>query len=365
MLQKFCVFCGNKPVNKTHEHIIPQWLINLTGDPNRKISLGIDLNYLKNTNSFKEKKISFSSFKFPSCEICNNEFSDMESQVKVIMEKILCDDFLSSTELHVLLNWFDKVRIGLWLGFLMLHKEIIPVNPKFHIKKRIGEKDRCLFIYKIDENWRGVQFIGINSPVFYHTPSCFCLHINNYYFFNSSFEFLFARNIGFPFPISQSLNPLNIKETYAKLSNGLNKFRLPLIKRNLIMPSIEIYQPMFGQRLNRQLDSEIMDIYNCDYVKNNCIDFLNGIGAIFYIEENNLQKIDIETEVCCGAITSNIASEGMPNIMTKQVLDMQAYLQEKIPSMIDLNPEDRKIIMRNQRNLLDLQKRFRKLLDMN
>jgi hypothetical protein len=38
-MDKFCVFCGKKPQSKNREHIIPQWLIALTGDPNRDVYL--------------------------------------------------------------------------------------------------------------------------------------------------------------------------------------------------------------------------------------------------------------------------------------------------------------------------------------
>lgn len=39
-MDKFCVFCGSKPESKNKEHILPQWLLKLTGDPNREIFLG-------------------------------------------------------------------------------------------------------------------------------------------------------------------------------------------------------------------------------------------------------------------------------------------------------------------------------------
>ena len=37
---KFCVFCGNKPENKTKEHIIPRWLIEKTGNVTRPMKGG-------------------------------------------------------------------------------------------------------------------------------------------------------------------------------------------------------------------------------------------------------------------------------------------------------------------------------------
>jgi hypothetical protein len=40
-VNKVCVFCGEKPTNKTKEHIIPEWLIELTGDINRDFTISL------------------------------------------------------------------------------------------------------------------------------------------------------------------------------------------------------------------------------------------------------------------------------------------------------------------------------------
>ena len=39
-MEKRCIFCGKVPETKTKEHVIPQWLINMTGDPKRNLHLG-------------------------------------------------------------------------------------------------------------------------------------------------------------------------------------------------------------------------------------------------------------------------------------------------------------------------------------
>src|ERR1700741_3952314 len=39
---KFCIFCGGKPVENAREHVLPQWLIAVTGDPQRQGMFGID-----------------------------------------------------------------------------------------------------------------------------------------------------------------------------------------------------------------------------------------------------------------------------------------------------------------------------------
>jgi hypothetical protein len=42
MAAKICIFCGNPPQGKNKEHVIPQWLIRLTGKPSRMVYLGRD-----------------------------------------------------------------------------------------------------------------------------------------------------------------------------------------------------------------------------------------------------------------------------------------------------------------------------------
>ena len=67
---KVCVFCGKKPMEKTGEHIIPQWLIKLTGNPKRFGFFG----FYKENNGLKEMHLVFDQFKFPACEKCNKEY---------------------------------------------------------------------------------------------------------------------------------------------------------------------------------------------------------------------------------------------------------------------------------------------------
>ncbi|HDR2534145.1 TPA: hypothetical protein QCI12_004383 [Enterobacter roggenkampii] len=39
---KKCIFCGDKPENKNKEHVIPKWLIEMTGDKKRSGYFGFD-----------------------------------------------------------------------------------------------------------------------------------------------------------------------------------------------------------------------------------------------------------------------------------------------------------------------------------
>ncbi len=361
-LPKFCVFCGNKPDKKTKEHIIPQWLIKLTGDPDRKINLGIEVDRKNEKNEFKLREFSFSAFHFPACTKCNEEFSALENETKPIIEKILSKDFLTNTEIDILLNWFDKVRIGLWLGELLLDREVAPVNPHFHIKKRIVEKDRCLFVYELNDDLQGIQFFGTNSPAFMFTPSCFSLCINNFYFFNISIDFLFAKNIGFPFPVKKIMVPKS-NGTRFEFKKGLDEVKLPLIKRAFAKASIEIYQPLIPKEIG-DINSIIDGFYNCSYLKEHCLDFKKGLGDIFYSENSTLLKLDNDTELCLSDGSRKYDREEFMKVMAKQVMDTQLYLTiQMMPSIEELSPAGKKEVRKTYNNILLLQKKYRELID--
>lgn len=358
---KFCVFCGKKPESKTKEHIIPQWLIKLTGDLNREISLGADTKHFRATGEIKMLKFSFSSFQFPACNSCNNEFSELEVKTKTIVEKVLSNDYLTSLEINTLLDWFDKVRIGLWLGSLLLDLEMAPITPNFHIKKRIAEKDRCLFVYEMkNDGWKGIQFTGFNAPIFKFNPSCFALRINNYQFLNISFDFLFSKNIGFPYPKSQKLLK-DSEEIMTVMNEGTQKINFPLLHTKHLTPSIEIYQPIIPKKMMRREDDNEKDIYDNEYVKNNCINFFDGKGSIFFVENKNLIKLDDETEICFSS-DKKYEIDKMQKIIAEQVIDQQLYFIKKIPSTEDLTQEQIEFIEEKTEKLLNSQLKFRKLI---
>src|ERR1044072_9455404 len=124
---RFCVFCGKKPENKNKEHILPQWLIELTGDPCRVVNLGIDY------ETGKTIRFSWSNFVAPSCGDCNSEYSDLEGKVKPLIESLIGRQHLSGADYITLLDWLDKERIGLWLTYHFIQRNPTKINPQFHI----------------------------------------------------------------------------------------------------------------------------------------------------------------------------------------------------------------------------------------
>ena len=138
-MSQFCVFCGNKPQGKNAEHVLPQWLMAMTGKKSRPCFMG-------NILPSGRDSIAFQALKFPACEECNSRYSLMEAQCKDIITKIMDGASLTAPEISLLLDWFDKVRIGLWLGDLYLSKQVDVYDPHMHIASRVGLKERLLII---------------------------------------------------------------------------------------------------------------------------------------------------------------------------------------------------------------------------
>lgn len=359
-LPKFCVFCGEKPSKKTKEHIIPKWLIKLTGKPDREINLGIDSQHFRKTKELKSRKFSFQSFQFPACDKCNGEYSDFENEIKYIVDKILGKDFLSNIEINKLLDWLDKIRIGLWLGTLLLDREFAPVDPSFHIKNRISSKDRGVFVYEMKDDWNGVQFQGTNSPIFLFSPSCFSLCINNFYFFNFSSEFILSENLGFPYCVNAEYqnDDKRIITSHTKGKEFINK---SIIKNKFRIPSIEIYQPIFSKKLTEVSKND--NLHDTEYVKNNSLDFQEGIGKIFYRDEGKVIPLEDDIELCLSDESFLYKREKYGNKVLKQVLDFQTDFINKMPSSRNLKPEYQENMEKQKKEIIKTQKLFKSIIN--
>lgn len=315
-MNKICVFCGLHPHSKNKEHIIPQWLIKMTGEPNRQANFGHDSRHYKKTGESKIRKFSFSHFQFPACEKCNLEFSALEARVKKYFILLFEKDYFNSIEIDDLLDWFDKVRIGLWLGYIMMDEVMEDVSPKFHIKTRIGAKDRCLFIYELENsNEKGIQFIGANSPGFLFTPSCFTLRVNNLYFFSYSFDFLFSKNIGFPHARKMSSSDREDRMYFFDIEKGNEKISLPLINFKFLLASTYIYQPIIPYILSDAPEDSI-DHYYSGYVKSNLLGNSDKKGSIFYFDRS-LHKLDADEEIQLVSGTQSLNLDSFPNQIAK------------------------------------------------
>lgn len=270
-MEKVCVFCGQTPKNKNREHIIPKWLIELTGDPKRTGIFGIRLGI----TPIEQRLFSFDSFQFPACEACNSEFSLLEGKVKPVLKGILENRAIDAKDICILFDWFDKVRVGLWLGFRYLNKDYFGVSPKFHIAKRIGSMDRVLRVYRIGPLPEGINFLGTDSAGFQMSPTIFGLRINDYLFVNFSKLDLVAERLGFPYSAEWTVG--RDGDPTMALVPGTQDMQPTLVLANFPAGGVTLLQPIFKQMLALGASS----LYENGYVRENSIDFEKGQGAIF------------------------------------------------------------------------------------
>jgi len=221
--------------NKTKEHVIPKWLIELTGDPKRTWNLGV--RFGEKDEAKRERKFAADQFQFPACESCNRAYAALEGRAKIYLAKLITAEALTARQWDDLLDWFDKIRIGLWLGMRLFHQELVLMPPKF--RERIGRKDRCLLVYRINPDHEGLIMHGVGDPVFLNWPSCFALTVNGLIFVNVSNDYLLAARIGFPFPRKL----VDVKDrTLVSDFDAFYRTKTPLLRFGFYPASIAVYQ---------------------------------------------------------------------------------------------------------------------------
>ncbi|MEJ1962934.1 MAG: hypothetical protein WDO56_15855 [Gammaproteobacteria bacterium] len=190
--QRICIFCGAPPEDKNKEHPLSRWLLEMTGDPNRVVKHGY------RWSDGKVFEFSFDSLVFPACEKCNSSYSGFESHAKTVVESIVKKEPVSAADYVHLLDWLDKVRIGLWLGYRYLQGN--PSTPSFTIDSRLGKKDRMLAVYTIGDHQVGLNTWGPESKLFQFKPSVFAMRVNSILFLNASWDYMCASRCGYPYP---------------------------------------------------------------------------------------------------------------------------------------------------------------------
>jgi hypothetical protein len=284
-MDKVCIFCGQPPQDKNKEHIIPKWLMKLTDTENKSMIVGIDY------NKMQPIQFNFSSFTFPSCTKCNSDFAAIEALVRPTVEKILVDDYVDGVELIRLLDWFDKVRISLWIAIQFLNKGTFNMDPKYFVNTRVGLKDRLLAITNCYDSYKGLRWTGANTLCFVLSPTCLTLKVNNVLFTNCSSDFVLSEQLGFPYPVFERPNP-NSSLTDFQLVDGKNRASHKLFNSKLYSPTTIVSQPIFsiGKSLTETL-------YNNDYVKANSYDYSKGQGKLFVTDGTQTYAMEIDGKI--------------------------------------------------------------------
>jgi len=251
------------------------------------VKIGLDLT---STPPLKMREFAFDSFTFPACKECNSSFSDLECRVKTILAHMLDRQPLTFVDLTIFMDWLDKVRVGLWLGGIMLNKNCQGVRPSFHIIQRIGSADRLVAVYETsDDNWKGLTWGGTDSPVFHFMPSCFSLTINRFCFVSVSSDFLFAQRIGLSYPEARYFDEAGSHRV--SLAPGTKTLSLPLFSYDFGAACRLIWQPAipWRQLMPGGPDSDPLGLYDNDYVRDMCLDYEAGVGKVFTATPSGLE----------------------------------------------------------------------------
>lgn len=238
---KFCVFCGQEPNTKTREHVLPYWLLEMTGDPRRVVTFGQNFD-----NRKKPIRYSWSSYVAPACDACNNKYAESEGNVKAIIETLQRRETLPVSAYIHLLDWLDKVRIGIWLIRQMTEMYPIEITPNFHISSRIAEKDRMLALYVFDSDNKGINLFGSDGLIFNEMPCCFGCRINDLLLLNVSSDFFCSKGCGLPHPKSSKVLMGGENHGMLKLEGFGYEAEItnPITNLKLFKPVVWLYQPI-------------------------------------------------------------------------------------------------------------------------
>jgi hypothetical protein len=270
--KKICVFCGSAPESKTREHVIPQWLIKLTGDPKRKANFDID--WKKNPPGIRQ--FAFDQFTFPACDTCNSNFAKLEGAAHEIVTSLLAGGELAETAFHLLLDWLDKVRVGLWLSKYILDENPLGNTPNFYIAQRLRAFDRGVIVLRHTGKKQRLSFMGTFLPSFVISPTAFALIINDIVLINLTEMDLCGHRLGFPFLRKVALHENGPMQT--EVHPGIERCMKPILNNFRHTESSGFFQPIYSAMIGME---GMKELYSTEYVANNSFDVEQGIGGVF------------------------------------------------------------------------------------
>lgn len=288
-MKKFCVFCGDPPKDKNKEHVLPRWLIELTGDPKRVANFGIDFT----KKDIGVRRFAFDSFTFPACSGCNSAFAVIEGATEQVVRKLLSHQAVSTSDLMLLLDWLDKVRVGMWLGFYYLDKNFAGIKPRFYINQRLGRYDRMVGIVRLEDSTPRLTFTGTDSKFYQFSPTCIGLGISGLYFISASGMTLCSQRLGFPY-----LRPESIREKDHNMlisrQAGSERVMCPVERISHPHDITLIYQRVFRTFLEAD---DVEQYLANDWLTEHTTDFERGFGKLFVQKHGSVITYPADTSV--------------------------------------------------------------------
>ena len=247
MSQRRCLFCGEPFTGQGHnfEHVIPRWLVQEA-----------DLSKRTAPIDFPSKKFSAAMSRIGgrSCETCNDASSDLEGRARIAYVKIRDGDDLSPSDGRSLLNWLDKIRVGMWLWSLDIGKDDYGITPKFRINDRMAHKDRVLLAAKYPPGppMKGLEIWGA-TECFVWSPSAIGFLINNIALVSISSDFLVNRHLK-KLNIRRFIHDSGDLEADINLADEpgmrLEFFAAPFIMGQVILP-IDLFEKLGLEKTNK------------------------------------------------------------------------------------------------------------------
>jgi len=241
------------------------------------------------------------------------------------------------------MDWFDKVRVGLWLGFHQLSKNMLHVKPQFHIERRIGQFDRLLIVEKYAPATQRLNFGGADTPAFGLTPSAFTLTVNDFHFTNVSYSFLVSRRLGFPFP-SESYLVKDREGLMHTMQPARRRIMRPVLQRTIKERGVTLFQPMFPQDLAENLS----EYYDDPYVRAHSLEYSAGVGSVFMeTPKEPVRPLGSSEQI----VLNPVAIYGLEELLLRSVVsicDWQDWLTEGTFGYGDLTPEQRRYVRARQ-----------------
>jgi hypothetical protein len=345
-IKKLCVFCGKLPEVKTMEHVVPKWLLELTGNPNRTGIFGAYAS--KEGEPIRQREFGLSAFKFAACEACNNEYSKLEDRAKDAMVKTLANEELDNTELTTLLDWFDKIRIGLHLAFNRLDDFADIITPTIYIELGQGLKDRVLLVYDHeDANRKVLTYYGVQSPIFYIMPNAFVLTVKDKVFLSAAADYLVAQKLGYPYGEFICLQDDSPDPVY-RLRPGTGHTTYPVLRLPVVPGGIEIYQAVVSMHNFPGANSALRSILLhdeklvCDSLRNYGSDEVR-MSRIFYKKPTSDLTLLAEDEKLSLQPPTRLPLPEIAHVMASMFLEFQLgiWLSYQPSSLDDMTPKQR------------------------
>ena len=330
-MEKVCIFCGRRPYNKTKEHVIPKWLIELTGNSKRYGFFGF---YLEE-KGLKEMYLSFDQFTFPACNKCNKIYGKLEAKIKHVILELLDEKPLDSKDINLILTWFDKVRIGLWLGSLY-YNNLLGIDPNFYINQGTFSRDRMILVYKNKHFKKRLNFLGVHHAFQMH-PICFTLIINNFAFTNIAKNLLLSEGFGLAVPQEEMVFS---RGSEIEIKKGSQKISYPLVDFNFDGNCTEFYQPNF----NKFYAKNIFPIVDNEHREKIFINKTSLIGNIYSQKKGSLFKYPNKKSKLWVPPSFNISFLEFFRTIGMQTLNIQNHYLKKKKRTFDpkLEPEFKK-----------------------